>query len=244
MRTRGGPGTVFRLELAAALAGPRAVAVRLGVTLLLGAPFLVVSMPARGRTAGLTLLVAFTALFGAVVGRSRRREDGREERLRLLPLAPWSVAADTCLAGAVVDLAQVAPLVAASAVLTPGPRGPGGWLALGAALVLAVAALNGLGYGVARLVRSNAEAHLYGALAVGLVALTAGVVPTPARLAPWLAAVAPWNPLHPLAAALGPGPAGLPAPAAAAVVIVFAVLCAARLGVAVSPRAGRLPTGG
>ena len=228
---RGGPPSLFRLEVRAALAGVRAIGLRVGVTLLLGLPFVLVAVPLRIGAAGMTMLVTFTALFGAVVGGVRRREDGRDEHLRLLPLPRWSIVADAILAGATVDMVQLAPLMVAFAASRAAASSWASVVGLAGALAASLLLLNALGLVVAARVRSNAEAHLYGALAVAGAALLSGLLPTPERLRVAVAVTARWSPLHHLAAMLravaGEEPSVAIWPLGAALVV-FLVACAAR----------------
>ncbi len=228
---RGGPPSLFRLEVKAALAGVRAIGLRVGVTLLLGLPFVLVAVPLRIGAAGMAMLVTFTALFGAVVGGVRRREDGRREHLRLLPLPRWLVAADTILAGATVDMVQIAPLMVAFAASRAAPASWATVVGLAGALAASLLLLNALGLAVASRVRTNAEAHLYGALAVAGAALFSGLVPTPEHLQGLVAVTARWSPLHHLAAMLqavaGEDP-GVTIWPMGATLVVFLVTCAAR----------------
>lgn len=226
------PSSLVMLECRAALAGPRAVGVRLGGTLLLGLPFAVVDLPVRAAAGGLAALVLFVGLFGATVAQVRRREDGRADRLRLLPQPRWLLAADGCLAGAAVDLLQVAlPLALYLAVRAPGlgsGLGPllGQWLALTGLAAAALVALNALGALLAAAARSGAEAHLFGALGSGFVALGSGLVPVPGRLEGLVGVAAAWSPVGSLAGALEAAGQGVSGPWVPGVAL-LALFCAA-----------------
>jgi len=224
------PANLFQLEVKAVLVSRRALAVRVGVTLLLGFPFALLDLPGRAGPAGLGMLVLFAGLFGSLVALVRRRGEGREERLRLWPLPRWAVALDTALAGAAVDLVQLAPVLGLFLAVHGRPLGIGHALELAGLLVGTLAFLNGLGLALASLVRSNAEAHLFGALAVGGTALLSGLLPVPARLAPGVAAVASWSPAGRLVSGLRDAVdgAGSGSPAAALTLVLFLVLCLAR----------------
>jgi len=188
------PANLFQVLVLAGLTGRRALAIRVGASLLLGFPFLFVPMPAQGRGAGVTLLVLFAGLFGAVVGNARLRSDGLWEKVRLLPLRRDLVALDVVVAGTVLDLIQTGPLLALVLILHGRWTGPAGLLAAAGFLCATLIALNGLGLLVASWVRSNAEAHLFGALAVAAVALLSGLFPVPGRIAgavAWTGALLP-----------------------------------------------------
>lgn len=198
-----GPANLFQLLLMDGLRGRRALAVRVGGSLLLGFPLLFVPMAPRMRGAGLTLLVLFVGLFGAVVSNARLRSEGQWQRLRLLPLGRWSLALDGVAAGAALDLVQTAPLLTLFLALH------GGRLQVAAVAGFWCATLlfaNALGMLIAACVRTSAEAHLGGALAVGGVALVSGLFPVPERIAPAVAWVAPLlPPRHFLVALAGDG---------------------------------------
>jgi len=207
------PANLFQVELASALATPRKAGLRLGLSFLLGAPFILAQMPVRVRVVGLILLALFHSFFGAAVGRVRVRALGRETKLALLPLPGWLILLDRLLAGVVVDLIQTGPLllllVAVHGSPGLGPALPSlAWLFCGTLLVL-----NLLGQGLGRLAKSNAEVHLGGALGVGLVAFLSGLIPTPGPLAGLLKPVWGLSPVRGLAEALegallGPAPSG------------------------------------
>lgn len=189
------PINLFRLELLSALATPRKAALRIGLALLLGSPFALIDMPLRVRVGGLILLILFNGLFGAAVSAVRSRESGRMTVLRLLPLPGWLRIMDTALAGAMVDLLQSGPLI----ILFLLVAGPGAGPVLGASVLLGLLAclalLNLAGILLGSLVRTNAEVHLGGALAVGLAAFLSGLIPVTKSLTGLVAATASISPL-------------------------------------------------
>ncbi|MBM4033321.1 MAG: hypothetical protein FJ291_16280 [Planctomycetes bacterium] len=230
------PSNVLQLELAAAFASRRALALRVGVALLLGLPFAVAEMPLRARVAGLTVLTVFVSFFGAAVGAVRRRADGQTMRLALLPIPRAVVASDLLLAGSVVDLVQVGPVVALFGAVNG--RGPavGAVLGVAAALAFAVLLLNALGMLLAGAARSNAEVHLAAALGVAAIVLLSGLVPAAGPLLGAVRAAARFSPVAWLAGALGslatdpPGGTAWPLPASAAALLSLAGWLAARGG--------------
>jgi len=225
---------VFQLEVGAALAGGRRLVLRFGLPMLLGLPFVLAHMPAGARATGLVMLVLFTSFFGAAVAVVRRRSEGVEERLRLLPIPRGIVLGDQLLASAAVDVLQMGPVLALFVAVNGHAVGWGE--AVGAAGLFAVVAvlLNLLGMLLAGRMRSNPEVHLTGALAVGVIAFLSGLFPVSARLAPMVGAVAAWSPVAWLASALkglaqGQGTSGAGATAAgAAFLALMALLCLAR----------------
>jgi len=189
------PSNVLQLELAAAFSSRRALALRVGVALLLGLPFVFAPMPLRARACGLCVLTVFVSFFGAAVGLVRRRAEGQWTRLALLPIPRSIVWSDLLLAGGVVDLVQTAPVVGLLAVVHGLPTAGGALLSAAGALCACVLTLNALGMLLAVAVRTNAEVHLAGALGVGVLVLLSGLVPTAGPLAGVVAAASPFSPV-------------------------------------------------
>lgn len=195
------PANLLRLQVAAAIGNRRQVLLRIGVTALLALPFIFVAMPPRAQTAGLIMVILFTSFFGAAVGHAHLRDDGRLERLMLLPTDRGLLWLDLVLAFVMTRLAPAAVVLAAFLIVNGQSIGGGTvvtvmGLLCGSLLLLAV-----LGVATATLARSNAEVHLFGALAVGALAFISGITPLPNRLA-WLASTASWSPIHGLYATL------------------------------------------
>jgi len=193
------PENVFQLDMAAAMANRRALAMRLAMPLLLALPFVFVVMPPRAKAAGLVMLLLFLTFFGAAVGMTRRRMEGHWERLRLLPLPRPLVLADLLLAGAAVDLLQAVGVFGLYILVNAPAPTCGGLIRIAALLCATALLLNALGMLLAMAVRSNAEVHLIGALAVGLVALASGLFPLPDRVDFVVQTVAAFNPIAYLA---------------------------------------------
>lgn len=209
------PANVFQLEIADALGDRRSGALRVGLALLLGSPFVLADMPAAVRAAGLSILIMFVSFFGAAVGQVRRRADGLQERLRLLPLSPRTVVIDSVLAGAAFDLIQVGPLLVLDALVHASTARLSTIVYVAGVLCVSVLLLNALGVLLGASLRGNAEVHLAGALCVGCIAASSGVVPLPARLERLGAWTAIWNPMTRLKLALSgleanPGQSGRP----------------------------------
>lgn len=213
------PESVFQLELAAAVAGRRALLMRLVFPVVLALPFIATPMPQRAKVAGLTGLVVFVAFFGAAVSFVHRRNDGLLERLHLLPIPPCLVAGDLLLAGALMDALQVFPacmlLLAVNAPAASLHAVPGAMALLFAVLLC----LNLLGMLVGAAARSNAEVHLLSVLGAALIMLLSGRVPLSPRLVVAVSAAARVNPAAWFAGALEALLAGTPLPAWHAVVL-------------------------
>ncbi len=206
------PATVFHLELASSLSGPRLILMRLGLAFLVGAPFIFVDMPPRVKVAGLVTLIIFTTFFGAAVGVTRARAEGRLVRLDLLPTPRWMALADIILANAVIDILQTAPLIALF-ILINSTEAPTAVIPLASYYCATVILLNIAGVWIGWLMKSNPEVHLIGGLSVGAVAFVSGLFPVPERVSWVVDFFLPWNPVSRLArlleqTALGGGGGG------------------------------------
>jgi ABC-type multidrug transport system permease subunit len=194
-------GNLFRLQLAAAFADRRRLLLRIGVSALLALPFIFVGMPARAQAAGIVMVILFTGFFGAAVGHARLREEGRLERILLLPTSGPTLWLDLALASTVSRAAPAVVVLATFVAVNARNVTVGAVVALAGLLCATLVLLTLLGMATARLTRNNAEVHLFGALTVGLLTVVSGVAPLPERLAP-LAAATMWNPISRLLAAL------------------------------------------
>ena len=196
------PANVYQLVLAEKLASVRGAAMRLGFAFLLGLPFVLAAMPIRIKAAGLVMLIVFTSFFGAAVGLVRWRTEGRITRLRVLPIPAWKIFADYLLANSSVDLLQTGPVLVLLIVLN-GNVTDSGLLAAAAGLFFAtVLILNLLGILLGWAMKSNPEVHLFGGVAVGLIAFFSGLFPVPDSISRLVTAVASWNPVSTLARTL------------------------------------------
>lgn len=195
------PGNLFCLQLAEAFANRRRVLLRTGVSVLLALPFILVGMPARAQAAGIVMVILFTGFFGTAVAHVHLREDRYLERLILLPVSRASLMLDLVLASIVSRFVPTALVLGAFVVVNGHAVSAGALIVLAGQLCATLLLLTLLGMGIARLARSNAEVHLFGALTVGLLAAVSGVMPAPQRLAPMTAALA-WNPIGRLVAVL------------------------------------------
>lgn len=204
------PASLLGLQVTAAIGNRRQVLLRVGVSVLLALPFVFVAMPPRAQTAGLIMVILFTSFFGAAVGHAHLRDDGRLERLMLLPAHRGLLWMDLTLASVATRLVPTAVVLATFLIVNGQSVGAGTVITVAGLLFACLLLLAILGMATATLARSNAEVHLFGALAVGALAFVSGITPLPDRLA-WLASTASWNPIHSLqdtllGAALGTGP--------------------------------------
>ena len=196
-------GNIFQLEVASAAAGGRTLLLRLALPLLLALPFVLAEMPPRAQIGGLVMLTLFISFFGSAVAVGRRRTDGLRMRICVLPLPVWLVVLDFVLAGTLVDLWQMAGVVILFAAVNAAASGLGNLAQVVACLLIVLVVLNLLGMLLAAAMKNNAEVHLTGALAVGIIAFVSGVFPVPPRLGALVAWIRPWNPVAGLAQSLG-----------------------------------------
>jgi hypothetical protein len=204
------PANLFQVEMAVLAAGTRGLLTKLGLSLLLGLPFVLFAMPLSVRLGALVAILTFTSFFGAAVGIVRRRGEGQLQRLALLPVRRSVVLLDLLLSFSVLDAAQLGILLAPFlAIHAPGLTLWGAVLAAGR-LLQAVVLLNALGLALGLSLRSNPEVHLFGALASGVLLALSGRIPVPERIRPLLEPVARWNPVSRFAAALAQVAGGTP----------------------------------
>ncbi|HCM26732.1 MAG TPA: hypothetical protein DIC34_09345 [Treponema sp.] len=212
-RRSAGPSNVFQLEMTDSLGNKRALALKLGLTLLMSLPFVLFALPPEAKVAGLIALLTFTSFFGATVGIARRRSDGRLGRLRNLPIGGFSIGTDLVLSSSAMDMLQMGMVLALYAWANGLPPSPALLLEIAAPLVQAVTLFNAAGLLVGLLLRDNKEAHLAGALCVGLLLVLSGQIPAPATAQAIMAPAIRLNPAFRLAQALlGAGKGLSPAP--------------------------------
>ena len=189
------PANVFQMEMAMVLAVKRRLFLRLGVTFLLGLPFVILVMPMRIRVVGLLMLLIFSGFFGAAVSFVRRRTDGHLGRLYGLPVSKWAILGDLLMAGAVVDVIQVGAVLVVYGFFHGCDMHVAFLLETIAFFVIAVLVLNLLGMGLGYCLTSNPEVHLFGAFGAGLIAFMSGLLPAPAATRGLIDTITPWNPL-------------------------------------------------
>lgn len=195
------PGNLFRLEIVSAFAGRRRTALRMGLIILLGLPFVLVDMPARAQSAGIVMVILFTSFFGAAVGHTKLLTDQRFARLILLPMSRPVLWLDLVLASALARGLPTGAILVLYLLVHSCSVTVGAITGLLGLLCLTVGLLTLLGIGIGKLARNNQEVHLFGALAVVILACICGVTPLPQRLA-GVAAMVAWNPVARLNVAL------------------------------------------
>jgi hypothetical protein len=209
------PASILQAEIMAAFKPGRKALLRMGLTLLLGLPFVLIDMPPKVKGGGLTMLILFHGFFGAAVGWVRARAEGRLTWQALWPGAAWQRARQRILAGAWVDFVQSLPLLILFVLINAPSAGLNGLCMLFIWYAASLLVLNLLGAGLGRLAGSNAEVHLFGALGVCIIAVASGLFPLPQSIAGIVGAIAPYSPVHGLAMVLCSGGLDYAAPPAA-----------------------------
>ncbi len=167
------PASIWQRELAELVQRPRALAVKMLFPLAVAVPLLHSSAPGFYAAMALTMLLSTMAPLGAGAVLARERASGLLLRYRLLPAPPGRVGMERVLAGAGVDLLQVAPVLI---MIMVGGRGEAAWwpgLWLGAAATLVAG--NALGALVSTVTRSPGEVMLIVLLPVLPALYLAGV---------------------------------------------------------------------
>ena len=159
-------------------------------------------MPLAVKTTGLTMLLLFVGFFGAAVSTAKTRSDGRAMQLRILPIPRILVMLDRAWAGGVIDLLQIGPLIAFLLVVEGTGYDPSVWGPVFGYACATLLLLNILGHLLGAAVEGNAEIHLAGALAVGMIAFLSGLMPAPDLLKPVVASTSAWSPVFALKAAM------------------------------------------
>jgi ABC-2 type transporter len=201
------PASVWQRELAELLRRPRPLAIKMLFPLAVAVPLLHSAAPAFYAAMALTMLLATMAPLGAGAVLTRERAAGILLRYRLLPAAPRLVGLQRLLAGAAIDLLQVAPVLVL--VMTDRPAAarwwPGLWLGAAATLL----AGNVLGALASTVTRSPGEVMLYVLLPVLPGFYLAGVfTPFSDPLRQAISRLIPFSYLHEaLLGALGAAPA-------------------------------------
>jgi hypothetical protein len=126
-------GTLGR-ELLVVAARRRALALKVGIPLVLALPLILGGAPTFWAGMLLTVLVAMVGAVGTAVTLARARQSGLLVRLALVPRPGWRVVGGVVGAGALVDLLQLLPVVLLVAIA--GSATPLEW----AGLLLAVLA--------------------------------------------------------------------------------------------------------
>jgi hypothetical protein len=130
------PSTTLGRELLVTLARRRALALKVGIPLVLAIPLVAGGAPSFWAATLLTVLVAMVGAVGSAVTLARARQSGLLVRLSMVPRPGWRVLGGVIGAGALVDLLQLLPVIVLVAVA--GGAGPSWWLALVAAALAAL----------------------------------------------------------------------------------------------------------
>jgi len=193
------PENVFQLEIAGVLSDKLSLFLRFGFTWLVALPLTILPVSPGMSISGLMMLFLLTTFFGAVIATARRRSEGLFSRLRLLPLSRAQIGGDYLLAGTLLGVVRLTPVLILFALVRGEKISASLLLHVAGLLVVTVFVLHGAGMLVGMVRKSNQEAHLLGALATGLIALVSDVLPVHAGMQGFARA---WNPLSMLAGSL------------------------------------------
>lgn len=195
------PGNIFLLQLAADSGDRRRVILRIGVSLLLSLPFILIGMPAHAQATGIVMVILFTGFFGTAVAHARLRADLRFSRLKMLPISLCELWIDLILSSALVRLVPIIVVLASFIIVNGQVVTAASLVNILGLLCASVVLLTIIGMSVGCLARSNGEVHLFGALVCAVIAFISGVTPLPERL-DWLKTVMALNPISRLLTAL------------------------------------------
>lgn len=150
-------GTLGR-ELLVVAARRRALALKVGIPLVLAVPLVAGGAPSFWAATLLAVLVAMVGAVGSAVTLARARQSGLLVRLALAPRPGWRVLGGVVVAGALVDLLQLVPVMVVVAV--GGGAEPAWWPALAVATLGALLCGSLLGCLVATLAGGIGEVLL------------------------------------------------------------------------------------
>jgi ABC-2 type transport system permease protein len=184
----------------------RALVIKLGFPLAVGAPLLLSSAPPFYAAMALTMVIAVTGALGSGAVLTRERAAGLLLRYRLLPQPAGLLVLERLAAAAAIDLLQFLPVLGLLALRHPGGARWWGPLLLATAAVLLAG--NVLGAFASTLSRSPGEVMLFTLLPLLPAFYLAGLfVPPHGTLASLVAELLPFSWLHAaLGAALGASP--------------------------------------
>ncbi len=185
------PHRFWQKELLEASRGRRAVALKFLLPLVLLAPLAFGAVPVSMKAIGFSVAVLFIGVFGSSVRLIHLRDSRMLERMAVLPVPPYGLAAEYILASAFLDGVQLlAPLFLL--IGTGGNSIPSVIMIL-LAYPAALIGANALGVFVASLSASAAEGHLFAVLSViGAAGLSGAIPGMGAGWSPWLLPFGPF----------------------------------------------------
>ena len=189
------PLNLFRLQLMETFGSLRHTVMRIGISVLLALPFILIEMPVKAKTSGLVMVVLFTTFFGSAIGHARLCEEGRFSRLIVLPIPKPILWLDLILASIVSRILPTL-IVLGGFIAFNGPViRLASVIHTTALLCESIVLLVLLGMLTGYVTGSSAQVHLFSALICGLIAFVSGVLPTVQKLS-WLTNAMTWNPLY------------------------------------------------
>jgi hypothetical protein len=218
-------GTLAR-ELLVAAARRRALALKVGIPLVLAVPLVAGGAPTFWAATLLTVLVAMVGAVGSAVTLARARQSGLLIRLSLVPRPGWRVVGGVVGAGALVDLIQLLPVIVLVGV-AGGAAAPW-WVALVVAVLAGLLCGSLLGCLVAALAGSVGEVLLDVCVLLAPLLFLGGLFTGVPRQG-WGSTAALVDPFGELGSAFIGALGGSPAMAWPVVLGVSAVACAASL---------------
>lgn len=186
---------VFSLEWRRATRRPRLFIMNMVIPLLLVTPVALGAAPPQHAAAVYTVMFVLFGTFGSAIPLLRDAERGLVRRFSLTPVpaAAWLVGRS--VAGALLDVVQLAPSLVVLYLAGPAVTRP---LALPAVLGASLFIANMLGIWVAAVARSVAEGALFAAVSALMLVHASGVfrTPSPGSVGSRVEGAAPFRSLH------------------------------------------------
>ncbi len=202
------PANIFQLEMAMLFAGKKTLFMKLGLTLLIGFPFIFIDMPPAIKRAGLLVLLIFISFFGSSVAMVRRRTEGHLKKIATTPIPKRVWFFDYLLANVTVDVMQIGLVMLLSLIINRQSTDIVRVVTGAALFLLTITVYNVLGMALGLSLKSNSEVHLFGALGVAFLVLLSGALPVPDKLESVVYSVARWAPAYHLSRLMLPGGSG------------------------------------
>jgi len=190
-----GTNRVLRLEWLRAIRRPRLFFMNVLIPLALVTPIALGAAPPQHAAAVYTVMFVLFGTFGSAIPLLRDAERGLIRRFSLTPVPPAAWLAGRSVAGALLDVAQLAPSLA---VLYLAGSPIGRPVALPAVLAASLVVANVLGVWVAAIARSVAEGALFAAVSALMLLHASGVfrTPVPGSAGSRVESAAPFRLLH------------------------------------------------